>query len=138
VPEEKPLTFTIVGQDGKKKKFKTKVLVATKEENLKSLQAYPFFIATVDYFATGEGQSYWLAARRAASLEEFRGWLTGKVDTYFVQGAEFFVNELPPKNNPPLVILGSKFIIKLWADIIDGETESGYYSFFAEQHMNLS
>lgn len=115
-----------------------RMLVATKEENLARLQKQPFFIATIDYYATGEGVTRFLLAKRAESETAFRAWATGKTSSYWMIGATVYINQLPPKNDPVLVSLGSKFLVKHWADIIDGETESGAYYYFAEFHMNLS
>lgn len=138
MPVKKKFKFTITKENGETTEHESEMFVATKEENLVSLNNYPFFIATGSYFATGEGQTYWLLASRAKSLDEFRGWVMGKVDAYFVSGFEFYINELPPKEDPALTVLASKFVLKLWADILDGEIESGHYTFYAEQHVNLS
>lgn len=51
---------------------------------------YRFYIATLDYSATGEGQTFQVIVRQAYSLGEFIYGLEKDVDIYFLSGMRFY------------------------------------------------
>lgn len=62
MPERK-FVGTIKYEDGRKEPMY--VNVATEEENKDSLERYPLFIGTIEYFATGEGMTHEIIVGRA-------------------------------------------------------------------------
>lgn len=55
------------------------------------------FVATLSYFATGEGSTYRVIARPAMMLGEFIYGLADDVDMYFLQGMDFY-DGIPERN----------------------------------------
>ena len=108
-----------------------------KERNLAGLTRYPFCIATIEYSATGEGVTHCLLAQRAQSLEAFKKWVAEQVGEFLPIGATWFVNQLPPADDGILRLLASASVRERWTRILNGETESGTYTFRAQQHTNF-
>ena len=132
MPEQKEVTFTLDG-----KLHTTKVIVATLDENLQSLNRWPLRIATIDYWATGEGQTVYLLARRATTQEEFFKWCVEQSNDWYVRGAAFYENTLPVDDRA-FQMLASDVVKAHWQRILSGEIESGFYEYAASQHFNLS
>jgi hypothetical protein len=114
--------------------------VATEKENIEQLQKLPFIIATCYYAATGEGNTLWLAAGRFKDENEMTEWLedSHRIDRFYIQGFKFYINKLPPKEDTAYRMLTSEVMQNLWAGVLDGKIESGYYRFFCTDYTNFS
>ena len=132
MPEQKEMTFTLDG-----KVHTTKVIVATLDENSRGLNRSPLRIATIDYWATGEGQALYLLARRAATQEEFFAWCVEQSNDWYVRGATFYENTLPVDDRA-FQMLASEVVKAHWRRILSGEIESGPYEYAASQYFNVS
>ena len=130
MPEPKEYSYTFNGE-----KTTYTVMEPTKKENLASLEDYPLFIATVDYFATGEGMSRYIDIRRAKSLNDFID--ESQIDGYFLRGAKIYKNELPLKDSTYKFLI-SKRMHLLLEQIVTGERDTGNFHFYTNYHQNLS
>lgn len=112
----------------------------SREELLKRLEEYPLFIATVNYFATGEGHMLRVVIGSAKDLEEFKeqkAKLDKSLEYYFI-GADFFQNELPPHYDTAWNLLVSDNIKARIEGILEGVDERGNISIDLKYHVNYS
>lgn len=132
MPVEKEQSFTFDG-----KTYTYTYLEPTKEENLASLDRYPLFIATIEYFATGEGGSYYVLSSRAEDEDSFRSWANKESDKYFMSGASIYKNSVPEEDKAYNLLVSDR-MKSILSDIVSGERDSGYFTFVSKQHMNSS
>lgn len=114
--------------------------VPTNEENIDSLKKYPLFIATINYFATGEGCTMILYISRAQNLDEFKDFAGQQYPAldYYLQGAEIYKNKIPDDKDFVWNNLSSKYIKRKIKMILSGETESGNMEIYIYDHFNFS
>lgn len=139
MPEEKIMKGTIKWGDGREETIESKVLVATKEENLASLERHPFFIATIDYFATGEGMTLEVIAGRAENEEIFKQKVADNSmgGSFYAMCARIYKNEIP-EGCYIFDNLVSDSMKKRLQSYVSGETETGYFLYRASSYQNLS
>jgi hypothetical protein len=110
MPEQREVKFILNGEA-----HTLTINVASVPENLESLRRAPLRIATMDYWATGEGRTVYLLAKRAE--------------------ATFYENILP-KDDVVFEMLASDMVREHWRGILSGQVEAGWYEYSASQYIN--
>lgn len=136
MPEKKKVG-TIKYKDGREESVYA--LEATEEENKASLEKTPFFIGTIEYFATGEGMTQEVIACRAADEEEFKDQLakTSVGGAWYASGASIYKNQIPEEDRIYQLLVSDR-ISKYFSNIISGRSESGYMNFHTSMYQNFS
>ena len=92
-------------------------------------QTYRMFVATLSYFATGEGNTVKLFAHHAHNLGEFIATIDD--DPYFIQGMDFFEGK-PPADNSVFNAFDTKHLRSLIED------KKGHVEIKLQTHVNYS